>query len=62
VSRLREALSPAPCVVLDAPEEVRGALDPWDEADGPLLGLSRRLKERFDPERVCNPGIFVGGI
>jgi glycolate oxidase FAD binding subunit len=59
VARLREL---APAVVLDAPDEVRAALDPWGEPDGPLLGLSRRLKERFDPDRVCNPGIYVGGI
>lgn len=62
IESLRETLSPAPCVVLDAPGEVRAALDPWDESDGPLLGLSRRLKERFDPGRTVNPGIFVGGI
>ena len=24
--------------------------------------LARRVKERFDPTRVCNPGLFVGGI
>jgi len=62
VGRLRELLSPAPCVVLDAPAEVRAALDPWGEVDGPLLTLSRRLKARFDPAGVCNPGIYVGGI
>jgi glycolate oxidase FAD binding subunit len=62
VERLRERLSPSPCVVLDAPDELRSGLDPWGEAEGPLLTLSRRLKERFDPTNVCNPGIFVGGI
>jgi FAD/FMN-containing dehydrogenase len=24
--------------------------------------LMQRVKERFDPERTCNPGLFVGGI
>ena len=24
--------------------------------------LMRRVKARFDPARVCNPGVFVGGI
>ena len=26
------------------------------------LVLMHRVKERFDPTRTCNPGIFVGGI
>jgi glycolate oxidase FAD binding subunit len=36
-------------------------LDVW----GPMneaLPLMRRIKERFDPVRVLNPGRFVGGI
>jgi glycolate oxidase FAD binding subunit len=62
VRALREALAPAPCVVLDAPEAVRAAVDPWGAQDRGVLALSRRLKERFDPDRTCNPGVFVGGI
>jgi glycolate oxidase FAD binding subunit len=62
VRALREALAPAPCVVLDAPEAVRNAVDPWGPQDDGLLALSRRLKERFDPDRICNPGVFVGGL
>jgi glycolate oxidase FAD binding subunit len=62
VGRLRAALAPAPCVVLDAPPAVRAALDPWDEPEGPALGLMRRVKARFDPTGTCNPGVFVGGI
>jgi glycolate oxidase FAD binding subunit len=47
-------------VVLRAPREVRGAVDCW----GPVAGLSlmRRVKERFDPDRLLAPGRFVGGI
>jgi glycolate oxidase FAD binding subunit len=62
VELLRAELSPAACVVLDAPAELRAAIDPWGVPDGPELGLARRVKERFDPARVCNPGIFIGGI
>jgi glycolate oxidase FAD binding subunit len=62
VRRLRETLGEAPCVVLDAPAELRAQLDPWDVGEGGELMLARRLKERFDPARVCNPGIYVGGI
>lgn len=62
VGELRTKLAPAPCVVLDAPAGVRGALDPWGEDDQAVLELSRRLKERFDPQRVCNPGVYMGAI
>lgn len=61
IERLRESLMPAPCVVLDAPTEVRAALDPWGGETGPV-GLMRKVKERFDPAGVCAPGLFVGGI
>jgi glycolate oxidase FAD binding subunit len=63
VERLRRELAPSACVVLDAPDEVRAALDPWHVPDGsPALELMRRTKARFDPNGVCSPGVFVGGI
>jgi glycolate oxidase FAD binding subunit len=62
VRELRARLAPAPCVVLDAPEAVREAVDPWGEPDPAQVALMRRVKERFDPLGTCNPGIFVGGI
>jgi len=63
VGRVRAALAPAPCVVLDAPDEVRAALDPWDEpADGPRAELMRRVKARFDPAGTCNRGRFAAEI
>ncbi len=61
VEELRQRLQPFPCVVLDAPDDVREKVDVWGE-DGNALPLMRRVKERFDPNNVCNPGIFVGGI
>jgi glycolate oxidase FAD binding subunit len=48
-------------VVLDAPAEVRAAVDPWGERTGPV-DLMRKVKARFDPAGVCAPGTFVGGI
>ena len=60
VEELRRRLQPFPCVVLDAPRLVREKVDVWGEAQA--APLMRRVKERFDPERICNPGIFVGGI
>ena len=62
VARLRKVLAPLPCVVLDAPLPVRAHLDPWDHVEDPAVVLMRRVKERFDPTRTCNPGVFVGGI
>jgi FAD/FMN-containing dehydrogenase len=54
--------------VLDAPEDVRAEIDPWgfDEGGGgagaAAIELMRRAKARFDPNGVCSPGVFVGGI
>ena len=62
VRRLRQRLSPSPCTVLDAPAQLREAIDPWGLEVGPELALMRRLKARFDPAGACNPGIYVGGI
>ena len=62
VGELRARLAPSPCVVLDAPEPVRRALDVWDERDQGRLALARRVKERFDPQRTMRPGVFIGGI
>jgi glycolate oxidase FAD binding subunit len=61
VASLRHRLEPAAVVVLDAPEAVRAAVDPWGPRTGPV-SLMRRVKERFDPAGVCRPGVFVDGI
>lgn len=60
IEDLRRRLHPFPCVVLDAPTAVREKVDVWGE--GQAVSLMRRVKARFDPDGVCNPGIFVGGI
>ena len=60
IEDLRRRLDPFACVVLDAPTEVREKVEVWGEADA--VPLMHRIKARFDPHRVCNPGIFVGGI
>ncbi|MCW3065140.1 MAG: linked oxidase domain protein, partial [Solirubrobacterales bacterium] len=62
IAELRARLAPAACVVLDAPEALRAAVDPWGVGEGPELELMRRVKERFDPAGVCNPSRYVGGI
>ena len=60
IEEVRRRLHPVPCVVLDSPAEVREKVDVWGD-DG-AVPLMRRVKARFDPHGVCNPGIFVGGI
>jgi glycolate oxidase FAD binding subunit len=64
VRELRTELAPSPCVVLDAPEGLRARVDPWglEGRGGPEIELMRRTKERFDPNGVCSPGVFAGGI
>ena len=60
IEELRRQLHPFPVVVLDAPQAVREKLDVGGEAQA--RSLMRCVKDRFDPQGVCNPGIFVGGI
>jgi glycolate oxidase FAD binding subunit len=52
---LRRELAPSPCVVLDAPRDVRASLDVWDTEPSPL---AQRVKQRFDPAGVFAPGTF----
>ena len=59
VQDLRSALVDLRCVVLDAPQEVRAALDPWGRVDPGALALMGALKSRFDPAGVLPslPGV-----
>ena len=48
-------------VVRSAPPSFKGRVEAW----GPLgtrLELTRRVKEKFDPRGIMNPGRFAGGI
>ena len=62
VEDLRLSLAPFPCVVLDAPKQIRDRVDVWGSAQGTAVELMRRVKAGFDPAGVCNPGVFMGGI
>ncbi len=59
LAALRRVLEPAPCVVLDAPPDVRLAVDVWGPQDPAALELMRRVKQRFDPAGVCAPGVLA---
>jgi glycolate oxidase FAD binding subunit len=62
VHRLREvaARHGGTVVVVDAPVEVKQAVDVWGPV--PALDLMRRVKDQFDPDHRLAPGRFVGGI
>jgi glycolate oxidase FAD binding subunit len=63
ITAVRAALAPRACVLLDAPEAVRAAVDPWGATPDPgALAVMGRIKERFDPARIFRPGAFIGGI
>jgi glycolate oxidase FAD binding subunit len=62
VEALRAALAPHACTVLDAPEAVRGEIEPWPAVEPGAQAVMQRVKERFDPARIFRPGAFVGGI
>jgi len=48
-------------VVQEAPLSIKARLDVWGPT-GDYLGLTRRVKEKFDPGYTMNPGRFLGGI
>jgi glycolate oxidase FAD binding subunit len=48
-------------VALQVPDSMRGRIDVWD-CNSDALPLMREIKRRFDPNRILNPGRFVGNI
>jgi len=48
-------------VMQEAPLSIKERLEVWGPA-GDYLGLTRRVKEKFDPGYTMNPGRFLGGI
>ena len=63
VNRLRPFAQEAEgnLVVLKAPPEVKSRVDVWG-LPAEALAFMRRPKVEFDPQRILNPGRFVGGI
>jgi glycolate oxidase FAD binding subunit len=59
--RKRVAARGGSLVLVKAPPELKRAVDVWGPP-GDTIGLMRRVKERFDPDRRLSPGRFVGGI
>ncbi len=63
VNRLRAFAQEAEgnLVILKAPPEVKSRVDVWG-LPGKALGFMQRPKGEFDPQKILNPGRFVGGI
>ena len=59
LASLRRRVGPMSAVVLDGSD---GIADPWGSPEEGAMALMRRVRERFDPAGICNPGIFVGGL
>ena len=60
-ARERLAARGGSLVLVKASPELKRAVDVWGPP-GDAVGLMRRVKERFDPDRRLSPGRFVGGI
>ncbi|MCH7606023.1 MAG: FAD-binding oxidoreductase [Chloroflexi bacterium] len=63
IGRIRQMVSGlgGSVVVETAPPEVKRRIDVWgDLPEG--IEIMRRIKEKFDPRGILNPGRFVGGI
>ncbi len=61
VLRSRIAEQDGSLVLAQAPAEVKARVDVWG-GGGDALILMRRVKARFDPQGLLNPGRYVGGI
>jgi glycolate oxidase FAD binding subunit len=61
-TEVRTALEPRPVVLLDGPAGLRADFEPWGPVQPGSLAVMRRLKERFDTNRIFRPGAYVGGI
>ncbi|MEA2124688.1 MAG: glycolate oxidase binding subunit [Solirubrobacteraceae bacterium] len=57
-AQLSGALAPLTCVVLDAPPALR-AYDPFSLDARPEQALMQQVKQRFDPDNHCNPGLLI---
>jgi glycolate oxidase FAD binding subunit len=63
IERLRASLVAVggSVVALHVPDGLRGTIDVWG-CGSDALPLMREIKRRFDPNRILNPGRFVGNI
>ena len=48
-------------LVVIRPGDSLNDVDPWGTPPS-TLGIQQRMKDLFDPSRVCNPGVLPGGL
>jgi glycolate oxidase FAD binding subunit len=48
-------------VIAAMPDTARGSVDAWGPPP-PSFALMRAMKHNFDPNGLCNPGRFIGGL
>ncbi len=48
--------------LIRAPDDVRNAVDVFQPLAEPLMALTRKLKESFDPAGILNPGRMYAGV
>jgi len=48
-------------VIAAMPDAARGTVDAWGPPP-PSFALMRAMKHNFDPNGLCNPGRFIGGL
>lgn len=48
-------------VIQEAPRRLKERVDAWGRP-GSAFSTMRRIKAEFDPQRLCSPGRFLGGI
>ena len=63
ISRVRNLSSQlgATAIVQRCPPDAKAGIDVWGE-DHPGIDVMRRMKSLYDPNRIMNPGRFVGRI
>ena len=63
IAKLRKRASQlgATAVVQRCPPDAKAGIDVWGE-DHPGIDVMRRMKSLYDPNRIMNPGRFVGRI
>jgi glycolate oxidase FAD binding subunit len=61
---VRAAIQPhgGHATLVRANAEVRGRVPVFQPPDSPLMALTRRVKEAFDPNRILNPGRMYPGV
>lgn len=63
INHLRQRLGSlgGSAIALQVPKALRGTIDVWGCGSN-ALPLMKEIKHRFDPNRILNPGRFVGNI